>query len=431
MRENKNLEYIFKQLETSELKVAENIYFGDNEINLKETLSMRTPLVIRAVSSILLDAIEKDATDIHIEVYEENMRIRYRIDGRLIEIKRLDKNSSSAIVSRIKIMSNLDISEKRVPQDGRMKIKIKDTYVDFRIAIIPTINGEKVGIRILKSGIENLKLEKLSFSEKNKKILERNLESLSGLILVTGPTGSGKSTTLYTILNHLNHGDKNISTVEDPVEYNLYGINQVQARSDIGLSFSVVLKQLLRQDPDILMVGEIRDKETVEIGIKAALTGHLVLSTLHTKNALSSIMRLENLGIESYLISAALKVVISQRLVRRLCESCKVIENSTKIKIKKMKLSLKKQEIYSEKKFFTNSIEGCECCNFTGYRGRIAIHEILEINEELRDGIEKRLSLKELEKILENVGSESFVEDGLKKAEKGITSLNEIIEVTY
>ncbi|MGL5051290.1 MAG: GspE/PulE family protein, partial [Fusobacteriaceae bacterium] len=337
MRENKNLEYIFKQLETSELKVAENIYFGDNEINLKETLSMRTPLVIRAVSSILLDAIEKDATDIHIEVYEENMRIRYRIDGRLIEIKRLDKNSSSAIVSRIKIMSNLDISEKRVPQDGRMKIKIKDTYVDFRIAIIPTINGEKVGIRILKSGIENLKLEKLSFSEKNKKILERNLESLSGLILVTGPTGSGKSTTLYTILNHLNHGDKNISTVEDPVEYNLYGINQVQARSDIGLSFSVVLKQLLRQDPDILMVGEIRDKETVEIGIKAALTGHLVLSTLHTKNALSSIMRLENLGIESYLISAALKVVISQRLVRRLCESCKVIENSTKIKIKKMK----------------------------------------------------------------------------------------------
>lgn len=431
MRESKNLEYIFKQLENSELKISENLYFGDNEIDLKETLSLRTPLVIRAVSNILLDAVERDATDIHIEVYEENMRIRYRIDGRLIEVKRLNKNSSSALVSRIKIMSNLDISEKRVPQDGRMKIKMKENYVDFRIAIVPTVNGEKVGIRILKSGLENLQLEKLCFSEKNLEILKKNLESLNGLILVTGPTGSGKSTTLYTVLNYLNHGDKNISTVEDPVEYNVYGINQVQARSDIGLSFSVVLKQLLRQDPDILMVGEIRDKETVEIGIKAALTGHLVLSTLHTKNALSSIARLENLGIEPYLISAALKMIVSQRLVRKLCENCKVLENSTEEKIKKMNLNLKKQEKYSKKNFFKSSEEGCESCNFTGYKGRIAIHEILEINQEIRDGIEKRLSLKELEKILENENVESFVEDGLKKAEKGITSLNEIIEVSY
>lgn len=431
MRESKNLEYIFKQLENSELKISENLYFGDNEIDLKETLSLRTPLVIRAVSNILLDAVERDATDIHIEVYEENMRIRYRIDGRLIEVKRLNKNSSSALVSRIKIMSNLDISEKRVPQDGRMKIKMKENYVDFRIAIVPTVNGEKVGIRILKSGLENLQLEKLCFSEKNLEILKKNLESLNGLILVTGPTGSGKSTTLYTVLNYLNHGDKNISTVEDPVEYNVYGINQVQARSDIGLSFSVVLKQLLRQDPDILMVGEIRDKETVEIGIKAALTGHLVLSTLHTKNALSSIARLENLGIEPYLISAALKMIVSQRLVRKLCENCKVLENSTEEKIKKMNLNLKKQEKYSKKNFFKSSEEGCESCNFTGYKGRIAIHEILEINQEIRDGIEKRLSLKELEKILENENVETFVEDGLKKAEKGITSLNEIIEVSY
>lgn len=431
MRESKNLEYIFKQLENSELKISENLYFGDNEIDLKETLSLRTPLVIRAVSNILLDAVERDATDIHIEVYEENMRIRYRIDGRLIEVKRLNKNSSSALVSRIKIMSNLDISEKRVPQDGRMKIKMKENYVDFRIAIVPTVNGEKVGIRILKSGLENLQLEKLCFSEKNLEILKKNLESLNGLILVTGPTGSGKSTTLYTVLNYLNHGDKNISTVEDPVEYNVYGINQVQARSDIGLSFSVVLKQLLRQDPDILMVGEIRDKETVEIGIKAALTGHLVLSTLHTKNALSSIARLENLGIEPYLISAALKMIVSQRLVRKLCENCKVLENSTEEKIKKMNLNLKKQEKYSKKNFFKSSEEGCESCNFTGYKGRIAIHEILEINQEIRDGIEKRLSLKELEKILENENVESFVEDGLKRAEKGITSLNEIIEVSY
>lgn len=429
MREGKNLDYIFKQLENSELKVSENLYFGDVEIDLKETLSPRTPLVVRAVSTILLDAVERDATDIHIEVYEESMRVRYRIDGHLIEIKKLDKNSSSAIVSRIKIMSNLDISEKRVPQDGRMKIKIKNEYVDFRIAIIPTVNGEKVGIRILRSGIENLQLKNLGFNEKNYKVLEKNLEKQNGLILITGPTGSGKSTTLYSILNYLNHGDKNISTVEDPVEYNLYGINQVQARSDIGLSFSVVLKQLLRQDPDILMVGEIRDAETVEIAIKAALTGHLVLSTLHTKNALSSIVRLENLGAESYLISAALKMVISQRLVRKLCEKCKVQEKFPGEKLKK--IGLKKELSYEEKNFFTEKELGCEECNFTGYKGRVAIHEIMEITQELRDGIEKKLSLKELEIILEKQESKSFIEDGLKKAENGITSLDEIIKVSY
>ena len=438
LKETSKIELILKELESSEFKISENIYFGDFNIDIEKSLTKDTPLIIKGFSAILINAVEIGATDIHIEPFEKEVRIRYRVDGELIEIKKLHKNISGSIIARLKIMSNLDISEKRVPQDGRMKIKIKGNILDFRVGIIPTIHGEKAVIRILNSEILNLKLDMLGFSPINLEKILNSFTSSSGIILLSGPTGSGKTTTLNAILQHLNTIEKNISTVEDPVEYNIYGITQIQARPEIGLDFSTVLRQLLRQDPDILMIGEIRDLETSEIAIRAALTGHLVFSTIHTKDAPSTIVRLLNMGIESYLISSSISLVISQRLVRKLCENCSIKDEEWENKLMKLGVTLFEIEKIKEAKvnsseinFYTCSKTGCKNCNNTGYKGRISIHEVMEMGIELKELIEKNGVLSEIQKLIKKQKMKTLIEDGIEKAKNKITSLEEIIKVYY
>ncbi|MGL4945668.1 MAG: GspE/PulE family protein, partial [Fusobacteriaceae bacterium] len=302
----KKMENILNELSGTDMSIAYEGIFGDTSLDVEQSLSKDSPIIIKGFSAILVNAVEMGATDIHIEAYEESVRIRYRVDGGLIEVKKLGKSVLNALVSRVKILSNLDIAERRLPQDGRMKLKIMGKDIDFRIAIMPTVFGEKVAIRILDKTALDMKLDKLGFNEEEYEKIIKAISKPHGIILVTGPTGSGKSTTLYSILNNLNTEDVNISTVEDPVEYNIDGINQVQAKPEIGLTFAASLRQFLRQDPDIIMVGEVRDGETAEIAIKAALTGHLVLSTLHTNDAVGTIFRLMNMGVQPFLISASL-----------------------------------------------------------------------------------------------------------------------------
>ena len=378
--------------------------------------------IVKFVNYIIMDALKKRASDIHIEPYEDFLRIRFRIDGVLHEVMNPPLKIKNALVSRIKIMSNLNIAEKRLPQDGRFKLKIKDREVDFRVSTLPTIYGEKVVIRILdKEGLK-WNLSELGFEEDQLNLFRKAIRMPYGMVLVTGPTGSGKTTTLYSAILELNKTDVNISTVEDPVEYNLPGINQVQVNESIGLTFASALRSFLRQDPDIIMVGEIRDLETAEISVKAALTGHLVFSTLHTNDAPSTVERLVDMGVEPFLVASSVNLVMAQRLVRVICENCKEEVKPDPALVEEVGIDPK------EFRFFKG--KGCKECNNTGYRGRIGIYELMEITPEIREAIIKRESSSVIREIARKNGMRTLRESGLLKVKRGITTLEEVIRTT-
>ncbi|HEY8228789.1 MAG TPA: type IV-A pilus assembly ATPase PilB [Pyrinomonadaceae bacterium] len=385
--------------------------------------------VVRLVNVLLVDALRRGASDIHVEPYEKELRIRFRIDGVLYDVMHPPLKMRDALISRVKIMSKLDISEKRLPQDGRIKIKVKvdsrSRELDFRVSTLPTLFGEKVVLRLLDK--ENLMLDmtKLGFEPASLTKFQRNIAKPYGMVLVTGPTGSGKTNTLYSALQSLNTIDTNIMTAEDPVEFNLMGINQVQMKEQIGLNFAAALRSFLRQDPNIILVGEIRDFETAEIAIKAALTGHMVLSTLHTNDAPSTISRLMNMGIEPFLVATSVNLIQAQRLIRRICKDCKQ-EHPTPPEAL-MEVGFTADEV---KKLKTYKGKGCSTCNQTGYKGRIGLYEVLEVTDEIRELILIGASALELRKKAIDDGMLSLRESGLHKIRNGVTTIEEVVRET-
>jgi type IV pilus assembly protein PilB len=381
--------------------------------------------IISLVNLMILRAVKEQASDIHIESFgDETLQVRYRIDGILHDVMSLPRQLRLAVISRIKIMSDLDIAERRLPQDGRIQINVGGRTINIRVSILPTVNGEGAVLRILDPSSILLELNSLGFSQDILPKFTSLIKKPNGIILVTGPTGSGKSTTLYTTLNILNSTEKKIMTIEDPVEYRLKGINQVQAKPKIGLTFAAGLRSFLRQDPDIMLVGEIRDKETAEVAVQAALTGHLVLSTLHTNDAPSSVIRLIDMGIEPFLISSSVIGVIAQRLVRRICPRCK----------KEAKLTSDLAKILEEynmdsKKIILNKGEGCPYCKETGYKGRIAIFELMIITDTIRDLISGNITSGKLRETALKEGMCQLKEDGLKKVCEGVTTIDEVLRV--
>jgi type IV pilus assembly protein PilB len=385
--------------------------------------------VVRLVNIILTDAIKRGASDIHIEPYEKKYRCRYRIDGILYEVMHPPLRLREAITSRIKIMAKLDIAEKRLPQDGRIKIKTKiadrEKELDYRVSVLPTIYGEKIVLRLLDKDNLMLDMTKLGFEPQSLSIFEHSIAQPYGMVLVTGPTGSGKTTTLYSALSNLNKSDTNIMTAEDPVEFNLPGINQVQMKESIGLNFAAALRSFLRQDPNIILVGEVRDFETAEVAIKAALTGHLVLSTLHTNDAPSTINRLMNMGIEPFLVATSVHLVVAQRLVRRICSFCKEPVDAPPASL--VPIGFKEREARTVKLF---KGRGCEQCSDTGYKGRTGLYEVMEIDDEIRELILSGASSIELrEKAVEN-GMITLRMSGLQKIRDGMTSVEEVVRET-
>ncbi len=407
--------------EAEEAKERENVDLAQLKVQVKD------PPVVRYVNSILFRAIEERASDIHLEAAETEIFVRNRVDGVLRQLPPPPKKTYPAIVSRIKIISNLDIAERRLPQDGRTKAKIGAKEVDIRVSIIPTIYGEKVVMRLLDKSTMLMGLEELGFDKNELGKFKEAVSSPYGMILLTGPTGSGKSTTLYGALNYINSPEKNIITVEDPVEYELRGINQIQVRANIGLTFASCLRTILRQDPDVIMVGEIRDKETAEISIQSALTGHMVFSTLHTNDAVSVITRLAYMGIEPFLISSALRLSIAQRLVRRICPKCKVPEKVSEEVLRRIAedVNVKGKEVT----FYKG--EGCPDCNNKGYRGRVGLYELFQITPEVRKAINASKSEEEIKNIAkEQQKMVTLREAGIKKALAGITSLEDVLTST-
>lgn len=371
---------------------------------------------IDIVNQIIGNALREGASDIHLEVFESQFRVRYRIDGYLREVLNMPYHKSLPVISRIKIMSNLDIAEKRRPQDGKIKYQSDNHSIDIRVSSLPTVYGEKIVLRLLDQSNLQLNLAKLGLDEKQLETFTRVLKVPYGMVLVTGPTGSGKTTTLYAALKYIHSVDRNILTIEDPVEYNLEGINQSHVKPDIGYDFSTALRAFLRQDPDIIMVGEIRDRETAEVAIRASLTGHLVLSTLHTNDSVSAITRLIDMGIEPYLVSAALKLVIAQRLVRNLCD-CKVVDSSHPNN------SLPSGSVVYKK-------SGCDRCGYTGYKGRSALFELFEISETIQELVSRRATLGEIRNKVKEDGFHSLRNSGIEKLIKGITSYEEVMRET-
>ena len=385
--------------------------------------------VVRLVNVLLVDALRRGASDIHVEPYEKELRIRFRIDGVLYDVMRPPLKMRDALISRVKIMAKLDISEKRLPQDGRIKIKVKvdarSRELDFRVSTLPTLFGEKVVLRLLDK--ENLMLDmtKLGFEPESLVKFQRNISKPYGMVLVTGPTGSGKTNTLYSALQSLNTVQTNIMTAEDPVEFNLMGINQVQMKEQIGLNFAAALRAFLRQDPNIILVGEIRDFETAEIAIKAALTGHLVLSTLHTNDAPSTISRLMNMGIEPFLVATSVNLIQAQRLIRRICKDCK--RDAPMPPEALMEVGFSADEAKALK---TYKGKGCSTCNNTGYKGRIGLYEVMEVNDEIRELILIGASSLELRKKAIEDGMITLRESGLHKVRAGLTTLEEVVRET-
>ena len=379
--------------------------------------------VIKFVNKVLFDAVKTGASDVHAEPYESVVRFRYRIDGKLIEQMKLPGQLKNPIISRLKIMSQMDIAERRLPQDGRIKAKMDGKEVDMRVSCLPTLFGEKIVIRILDKSNLQLDMRKLGFSESQLSDFKTAIHKPYGMILVTGPTGSGKTTTLYSALSDVNKPDVNISTAEDPVEYNIQGINQVQVNEEIGLTFAQALRSFLRQDPDVIMVGEIRDLETAEIAIKAALTGHLVLSTIHTNNASSTISRLINMKVEPFLVASSLNLIIAQRLIRKLCNECKEAYYPEVNVLKG--LGFTESEIQS-KRFY--AAKGCSVCNKTGYKGRVAIYEVLNVRDEIKNLIYENANEFEIDKLAIKLGMKTLRQSAKEKFLEGTTSLSEIIQ---
>lgn len=399
--------------------------------------------IIKIVDTLLKHAIIQKASDIHIEPLEREVVVRYRIDGILHDTMLLPKNVHTGIVARIKVLSNLKLDEHRLPQDGRFKIETADYKVSFRVSVLSVFDGEKIVMRLLDESSRGYTLEKLGFNGEVLEIIHRNIKKPNGMILVTGPTGSGKTTTLYTILDILNQPEVNISTVEDPVEYHMPRINQTQVRPKIGLTFASGLRALLRQDPDIIMVGEIRDEETAEIAVHSALTGHLVLSTLHTNDAAGTLPRILDMGVEAYLVASTVNVIIAQRLVRKVCSSCaskyklekEIIKNLGKqFNLDRILEILKKEKVISEKTKLEDiefvKGKGCEKCDQESYKGRLGIYEVLEIDDQIGGLIAKKAMGDDIEKIAREKGMIFMVEDGFIKAAQGLTTVEEIMRVT-
>jgi len=385
--------------------------------------------VIKLVNVILMSAISKGASDIHIEPYEKEYRVRYRMDGILYNIMAPPLKMRDAITSRIKIMAKLDIAEKRLPQDGRIKIRFSDhgqpKDIDFRVSCLPTLFGEKIVMRLLDKGKLMLDMTKLGFEPESLKKLEAQIQKPWGMVLVTGPTGSGKTNTLYSSISKINTSETNIMTAEDPVEFNLLGVNQVQVRESIGLNFAAALRSFLRQDPNIILVGEIRDFETAEIAVKAALTGHLVLSTLHTNDAPSTINRLMNMGIEPFLVASSLNLVCAQRLVRRVCTHCKVEDEVPLPAMEQVGFSREDAQSVKPKKG-----TGCDKCNKTGYKGRVGLYEVMEITDELRELILVGASALEIRRKAVEEGMITLRGSGLRKIKDGVTTIEEVLRET-
>ncbi len=398
----------------------------EGEIDLAELYrATEEAPVVKLINLILSDAIKKGVSDIHLEPYERAFRIRFRLDGVLYEVMSPPKTLHAAVSSRIKIMARLDIAERRMPQDGRIKIKMGQQELDFRISTVPTLFGEKVVMRLLDRSNLMLDMTKLGFEPQALDMFKKAILSPYGMILVTGPTGSGKTTTLYSALTRLNTIVTNIMTAEDPVEYNLAGINQVQVKPDIGLTFASLLRSFLRQDPDIIMVGEIRDFETAEIAIKAALTGHLVLSTVHTNDAPSTVGRLISMGVPPYLVSASLNLLLAQRLVRQLCTDCRVEVSIPTAALEDIGFSPQEARTVT-----CYRGKGCMSCSDIGYRGRIALYEVMLLNEEIREAILKGASNADLRELACKYGMRTLRESGLQKIREGLTSVDEVVRVT-
>ena len=416
----------FDEDRTEDVEVVED----NEEIDLStlSRISEDGP-VVRLVNVLLVDALRRGASDIHVEPYEKELRIRFRIDGVLYDVMRPPLKMRDALISRVKIMAKLDISEKRLPQDGRIKVKVKvdarSRELDFRVSTLPTLFGEKVVLRLLDK--ENLMLDmtKLGFEPESLVKFQRNISKPYGMVLVTGPTGSGKTNTLYSALQSLNTVQTNIMTAEDPVEFNLMGINQVQMKEQIGLNFAAALRAFLRQDPNIILVGEIRDFETAEIAIKAALTGHLVLSTLHTNDAPSTISRLMNMGIEPFLVATSVNLIQAQRLIRRVCKDCKREAPMPPEALMEVGFSAE-----DAKALKTYKGKGCSTCNNTGYKGRIGLYEVMEVNDDIRELILIGASSLELRKKAIEDGMITLRESGLHKVRAGLTTLEEVVRET-
>ena len=382
--------------------------------------------VVKLVNLILTDAIKKGASDIHVEPYEKSFRVRFRVDGVLQEMMKPPLKLKNAIVSRLKIMASLDIAERRLPQDGRIKMKLgRDKEMDFRVSVLPTLFGEKVVLRLLDKSSLQLDMTKLGFEERALKDFKEAIEKPWGMVLVTGPTGSGKTTTLYSALSELNKTTDNISTAEDPVEYNLMGINQVQMHEAIGLNFASALRSFLRQDPDIIMVGEIRDFETAEIAVKAALTGHLVLSTLHTNDAPSTVNRLLNMGIEPFLIASATNLILAQRLARKICKDCK-----EEVHVPPQGLIDIGVPADDAKSFKCYHGKGCSTCNGSGYKGRIALYEVMPLTESLKELVLNGASSAELKRGAVKEGMKTLRMSGITKIKEGVTTIEEVVRTT-
>ncbi len=419
-----NFDDVMDDFEDGEVEFDEEDEDDLNVLDLEK--SAGDAPVIKLVNLILMDAIRKNASDIHCEPFEKSFRIRYRIDGMLYEVMKPPVKLKSAITSRLKIMASLDIAERRLPQDGRIKMKLgKNREMDFRVSTLPTIWGEKVVLRLLDKSNLQLDMTKLGFEERTLEKFKESIYQPYGMILITGPTGSGKTTTLYSVLSELNKSTTNISTAEDPVEYNLFGINQVQMADDIGLNFATALRSFLRQDPDIILVGEIRDFETAEIGIKAALTGHLVLSTLHTNDAPSSISRLLNMGIEPFLVSSSVLMIGAQRLVRRTCSDCKESVEVTEQTL--LDLGVKPEDVED---FDVMQGTGCRTCNNTGYKGRSACYEVMPMTEEIREFVLNGASTLEVKREAIRQGMKTLRQAALTKLAIGETTIEEVVRMT-
>ena len=413
----------FDQIVGSALDTVDVVEEKDDAEVVKE---VEAPIV-KLVNGIFVNAIKAGASDIHLEPYESSLRVRYRVDGVMYTVMTLPTKIKAALTSRVKIMSRLDIAERRLPQDGRIKLKLgKKREIDFRVSTLPTLFGEKTVLRILDKSNLQVDLTRLGFERKQLDDFMVAIEKPYGMVLVTGPTGSGKTTTLYSALNHLNKPGINIMTAEDPVEYNFMGINQVQVKEEIGLTFASSLRSFLRQDPDIIMVGEIRDFETAEIGVKAALTGHLVLSTLHTNDAPSTISRLLNMGIEPFLVSSSVILILAQRLARKICQQCKEEEKFPPQALTKVGYS--DEEVKTIKCY---KGKGCATCNNSGYKGRIALYEVMPISDELRELVLEGASANEIKKTAARLGMNTLRRSGLNKVKEGTTSIEEVLRVTF
>jgi type IV pilus assembly protein PilB len=414
------LETLLKDMEEEDLEVIEESEDEDAPTQVADDAP-----VVKLINGILTDAVRRGASDVHIEPFEKEIRVRYRIDGALLEVMKPPIKLKAALTSRVKIMSNLNIAERRVPQDGRIKLKMGSRVIDFRVSTLPVIFGEKIVLRILDKGNLTLDLTKFGFEPQAEKDLMRAILNPYGMVLVTGPTGSGKTTTLYSALSRINTMEVNIMTAEDPVEYNIHGINQVLVRSEIGMTFAAALRAFLRQDPNIIMVGEIRDLETGSIAIKASLTGHLVLSTLHTNDAPSTVTRMIDMGIEPFNVASAVNLIVAQRLVRRICESCKA---EHRYSVEELAALGFREEEAAGITFYKG--EGCDTCQGIGYKGRQGLYEVLALTSELRRMILRGASTEELRDEAVREGMLTLRMDGLAKIKRGVTTLEEVVKET-